>query len=298
MNGTKENKERMTKMLGFIGQVRPTQRCIVERFGKYARYQDSGLVICIPIAERARKVNITEKMVTCKRQEVITGDNLNAGVSAQVYYKIKGDEQSVKNSQYNVNDVDAQIVSLAQTTLRNVIGGLSLRDANSQRADLNKKLQAIISNETSNWGIEVVRCEIAEIDAPKDVQTAMNEIVKAESEKRAAIDYATAAETKADGEKRAAIKKAEGAAQSVTIAAEANATAITVNATAKAEAIRTVNNAAKETFVDAAVDLKKLEVAEQVFKNNSKIIVPEGSNVTTLISDLAGVQSQVLPIKQ
>lgn len=272
-----------------VAQVRPTQRCIVERFGKFARYKETGLEICIPFIERFILVNITEKMVTCQRQEVITSDNLNAGVAAQVYYKIKGDERSVRNSQYNVNNVDKQIVSLAQTTLRNVIGGSSLREANSQRAELNIKLQEIISKETESWGIEVVRCEIAEIDAPKDVQEAMNEIVKAESAKKAAIDYATAAETKADGQKRSAIKEAEGAAKSVTIAAEANANAIKVNAEAKAEAIRVVNDAAKETFKDAAVTLKQLEVAEQVFKNNSKIIVPQGSNVTTLLSEVAGV---------
>jgi len=280
-------------MLGFIYSVRPTERCIVERFGKFIRYHNTGLVICIPIIERGRIVNITERMVTCKKQEVITGDNLNAGVSAQVYYKIKGDEQSVKNSQYNVDNVDNQIVSLAQTTLRNVIGGFTLRDSNSQRAKVNKELQDIISKETTSWGIEIVRCEILEIDAPKDVQSAMNEIVKAESEKRAAIDYATAAETKADGEKRAAIKKAEGAAQSVTIAAEAQAKAITVTADAKAEAIRTVNAAAKETFTEGAVDLKKLEVAEKVFESNSKIIVPSGTDITALISEVSGV----IPIK-
>lgn len=276
-------------MFGFIYQVRPTERLLIERFGKFVRYQNAGLAICVPIFERGRTVNITEKMVTCDRQEVITGDNLNATVSAQVYYKIKADEQSVKNSQYNVDNVKIQIVSLAQTTLRNVIGGLSLRDANSQRADLNKKLQSIISEETKNWGIEVVRCEIAAIDAPDDVQKAMNEIVKAESEKRAAIDYATAVETKADGEKRSAIKKAEGAAQSVTIAAKANAEAITVNANAKAEAIRTVNAAANETFTGASVDLKKLEVAEIVLKENSKIIVPQGTNMTMIVSEVAGV---------
>jgi regulator of protease activity HflC (stomatin/prohibitin superfamily) len=232
-------------------------------------------------------------MVTCGKQEVITKDNLNAAVSAQVYYKIKGDEQSVKDSQYNVNDVKTQIVALAQTTLRNVIGGFTLREANSQRAALNKSLQETISEETVNWGIAVVRCEIAEIDAPGDVQKAMNEIVKAESEKRAALDFATAVETKADGEKRASIKKAEGAAQAVTIAAKANAEAITVNANAKAEAIRTVNAAANETFTGASVDLKKLEVAEIVFKENSKIIIPQGTNMTMLVSEVAGV----VPVK-
>ncbi|MCK9458748.1 MAG: SPFH/Band 7/PHB domain protein [Proteobacteria bacterium] len=275
--------------------VRPTHRALIERAGRFNRYVDSGLAICIPIIERIRLVNVTEKMVTCQRQEVITGDNLNAGVSAQVYYRIKGDEQSVKNSQYNVDNIAVQIVSLAQTTLRNVVGGLTLRDANSKRAGLNTSLKDTIASETSSWGIDVVRTEIAEIDAPADVQKAMNEIVKAESEKRAAIDFATAVETQADGKKRAAIKEAEGLAKSVTIAAEANANAITVNATAKAEAIRTVNAAANETFTGPSVTLKQLEVGEVIFKSNSKIIVPQGTNVTTLVSDLTGSE-KIVPL--
>jgi regulator of protease activity HflC (stomatin/prohibitin superfamily) len=264
--------------------VRPTHRALIERAGKFNRYVDSGLAICIPIIERIRLVNVTEKMVTCQRQEVITGDNLNAGVSAQVYYRIKGDEQSVKNSQYNVDNIAVQIVSLAQTTLRNVVGGLTLRDANSKRAGLNTSLKDTIVTETSNWGIDVVRTEIAEIDAPADVQKAMNEIVKAESEKRAAIDFATAVETQADGKKRAAIKEAEGRAQAVTIEADA-----------KADAITKVNTAVNETFKGPAVTFKQLEVGQEIFKNNSKIIVPQGTNVTTLVSDLTGSE-KIVPL--
>jgi regulator of protease activity HflC (stomatin/prohibitin superfamily) len=274
----------MALMSSSVKFVRPTHRALIERFGKFSRYAESGLVICVPIIERIRLVNVTEKMVTCQRQEVITGDNLNAGVSAQVYYKIKGDEKSVKNSQYNVDNIQVQIVSLAQTTLRNVVGSLTLREANSKRAELNTKLRETITNETEDWGIEVVRTEIAEIDAPEDVQAAMNKIVKAESEKRAAIDFATAVETKADGEKRAEVKKAEGRAQAVTI--EANA---------KADAITKVNTAVNETFKGPAVTFKQLEVGQEIFRNNSKIIVPQGTNVTTLVSDLTGSE-KIVPL--
>jgi regulator of protease activity HflC (stomatin/prohibitin superfamily) len=271
-------------MSSSIKFVRPTHRALVERFGKFSRYSEPGLVICVPIIERVRLVNVTEKMVPCQRQEVITKDNLNAGVSAQVYYRIKGDEKSVKDSQYNVDNIAVQIVSLAQTTLRNVVGGLTLKDANSERAGLNTSLKGTISAETSSWGIDVVRTEITEIDAPADVQKAMNEIVKAESEKRAAIDFATAVETQADGKKRAAIKEAEGRAQAVTIEADA-----------KADAITKVNTAVNETFKGPAVTFKQLEVGQEIFKNNSKIIVPQGTNVTTLVSDLTGSEN-VIPL--
>jgi regulator of protease activity HflC (stomatin/prohibitin superfamily) len=274
-------------MVLFFEQVRPTERALIERFGKFARYEPTGLVLYYPIIERCRKVNITEKMVACPRQEVITEDNLNAAVSAQVYYKIKDDEQNVKNSQYNVNHVERQIVSLAQTTLRNTLGSFSLNGANKNRADINKKLQETITQETLNWGIDIVRCEIAEIEPPENVQKAMNNIVIAQSEKQAATDFATAVETKADGTRRAAIKEAEGRAKSLTVEADA-----------KAEAIRTVNKAASETFTGAAVDLKKLEVAETIFKNNSKIIIPQGSDVTTFISDLVGTGPIPIPVKK
>ena len=152
-------------------------------------------------------------MINAEPQEIITNDNLNARVDAQVYFKIKSDEQSVKNSQYNVNSIEYQIVNLARTTLRNIIGTMTLKSANSERGKINKELHSTLLDETRNWGIEIVRTELKEIDPPKDVQETMNKIVKAENEKIAAIDYATATETKADGEKRAEIVVQKGSSR-------------------------------------------------------------------------------------
>lgn len=193
--------------------VRPTHRGLIERLGKYVRFAEPGFHWIIPVIEKMYKINITEQMVDAQPQEIITNDNLNARVDAQVYFKVKQDELSVKNSLYNVNNYQWQIVNLSRTTLRNIIGTLTLKSANSERSKINFELLKTLSTETSSWGLEVVRTELKEIDPPKDVQETMNKVVKAENEKIAAVDYATAAETTADGQKRAEIKKAEGIKQ-------------------------------------------------------------------------------------
>lgn len=182
--------------------VRPTHRGLVERFGKYRKFTNPGFHWIIPVIDRMIRVNITEQMVDAQPQEIITNDNLNARVNAQVYFKVKADEDSVKSSQYNVNKYEWQIVNLARTTLRNIIGTLTLKSANSERDKINGELLTTLSKETRNWGMEIVRTELKEIDPPKDVQETMNKVVKAENEKIAALDFANAVEREADGLKR------------------------------------------------------------------------------------------------
>ncbi|OHD71915.1 MAG: hypothetical protein A2177_11660, partial [Spirochaetes bacterium RBG_13_68_11] len=166
------------------------------------------------------QINITEVMVDAEPQEIITNDNLNARVDAQVYFKVKPDEDSVKASTYNVFNYQRQIVNLARTTLRNIIGTMTLKSANSERGKINSELQKTLRDETGSWGIEIVRTELKEIDPPKDVQETMNKVVKAENEKIAAVDFATAQETMADGARRASIKQAEGVRQAKILEAE------------------------------------------------------------------------------
>ena len=129
--------------------------------------------------------------------------------------------------QYNVNNYQFQIVNLARTTLRNIIGTLTLKSANSERDKINTSLLETLTRETKHWGMEIVRTELKEIDPPKDVQETMNKVVKAENEKVAALDFADAVERQADGVKRSEIKKAEGIKQAKILAAEGEAEAIT-----------------------------------------------------------------------
>ena len=182
----------------------------MEHFGKYWRYTDPGFHWILPIIMKMYRVDIREMLVEAQPQMIITNDNLNARVDAQVYLKVKADEDNVKASQYNVYNYEMQIVNLARTTLRNIIGTLTLKSANSERGKINEELRNTLLSETASWGIEILRTELKEIDPPEDVQVTMNKVVKAENEKVAAVDFATATETQADGQRRAAIKQAEG----------------------------------------------------------------------------------------
>lgn len=258
--------------------VRPTHRGLIERLGKFHHFANPGFHWIIPVIDKMYLVNVTEQMINAESQEIITFDNLNARVDAQVYFKIKSDEENVKNSQYNVNNITYQIVNLARTTLRNIIGTMTLKSANSERGKINKGLYNTLMEETAGWGIEIVRTELKEIDPPKDVQETMNKIVKAENEKMAAIDFATAAETKADGEKRAEIKRAEGIK-----------TAKILEAEGEAQAIALVNEAAEKYFVGNAQILRRIQALETSLAGNAKIIVPSDKDLVNVIGDMAGI---------
>jgi len=258
--------------------IRPTHRGLIERFGRYQRFAPPGFHWIIPGVDRMIQINITEQMVDAQPQEIITNDNLNARVDAQVYFKVKSDEESVKSSQYNVNNYQYQIVNLARTTLRNIIGTLTLKSANSERDKINTSLLETLARETRSWGMEIVRTELKEIDPPKDVQETMNKVVKAENEKVAALDFANAVERQADGVKRAEIKKAEGIKQAKILAAEG-----------EAEAIRLVNEAANTYFVGNAQLLRKLEALEKSLSENAKIVIPSGTELVNVIGEMAGV---------
>lgn len=268
--------------LSGIRIIRPTHRGLIERLGKYKKFANPGFHWVIPVIDKMYSVNITEQMIDAEPQEIITNDNLNASVDAQVYFRVLDSDVNVKNSQYNVNNYQWQIVNLARTTLRNIIGTLTLKSANSERGKMNTELHKTLAEETKTWGIEIVRTELKQIDPPSDVQETMNKVVKAENEKISAIDYATAAETVADGVKRAKIKEAEGYKQSKILHAEG-----------EAEAIKLVNEAADKFFTGNAQLLKKLETLEASLKTNAKIIIPTGSELVNVIGEMAGV----LPLK-
>jgi len=263
--------------------IRPTHRGLVERLGKYNRFGQPGFNWIIPVIEHLYKINVTEQMVNAEPQEIITNDNLNARVDAQVYFRIKSDEENVKKSVYNVNNYYVQIVNLARTTLRNIIGTMTLKSANSERSRINADLLKTLLNETAHWGLDIVRTELKEIDPPKDVQETMNKVVKAENEKIAAIDFATATETAADGQKRAEIKKAEGIKQANILTAEG-----------EAQAIKLVNEAANQYFVGNAQILRKLQAVETSLQNNTKVVLPSDSELVNVIGELAGV----IPLKK
>ncbi|MFA5412455.1 MAG: SPFH domain-containing protein [Candidatus Micrarchaeia archaeon] len=283
--------------------VRPTEKGVVERFGKYNRTVGAGITFIIPFVDRMIMVNTTERMIDIGSQNVITKDKLNAIVDAVIYYRI----QNVENSLYQVNDVRSQLMTLAQTTLRAVIGQMSLTEANENRAIINTRIEEILDTETKNYGVDVLRVELQRIEPPQDVQDSMNKVVKAEQEKIAAQDLATATETKADGEKRAYIKVAEGKRQSEILEAEghgqaierlAKAEAMKIEALAAAEAnrVRIVNEAIQKHFRNEAQTYKALETFRDSFENGTKYVIDSKSNLVNVMSEMAG--TNIVPLKQ
>src|SRR3990167_9961213 len=138
-----------------INIVRPTEVRLVERLGKYLRTLAQGFNFTIPIIDRVVGVNITEQMVDVAPQTVITKDKLNVIVDAVVYYKVRDPQKAI----YNINNHEEQLISLARTTLRAVVGQMTLTQANEDRNAINNKLEEILDKETATYGVDVLRVE-------------------------------------------------------------------------------------------------------------------------------------------
>lgn len=269
--------------------IRPTQRALHERGGRYHNYFKDGVHTYIPIYDQIKKVNVTEQSVNINPSDMITEDNLNAEVDLVVYYQVRNNKDDVKKSVYNVEDYERQIISLAQTTARNVIGTMSFEDVNSKRSKLNRDLQNELEEETDKWGIEVVRVEMEEITPPRDVQQKMNEIIKAENEKDAAEDFATAEETRADGEKRADIKRAEGKKKAAILEAEGEKQALEKRAAGQAKQIELVNTAIDDYFTERPQSYKELETVVDSLQHGSKYILGTDKPITTVLNEAGDV---------
>lgn len=269
--------------------IRPTERGLIERFGKYNHFANPGFNWLIPVVDRLVRVNVTEMMIDAESQEIITKDRLNAMVDAQVYFKVRQDEKSAKDSQYNVYNYKYQIVNLAKTTLRNIIGTMSYEEANSNRNRINEDLRQVLEKEAKPWGIDILRTELKQINPPKQVQESMNTVITAENLKKAAVDSATATETKADGEKRAAVKMAEGQKQSMILKAEGEAQAKIRVAQAEAQKIQLENQALQKYFRNEAIIYQKLKTTERAMKHGTKYVIDSKSNIMNVMSDVAAV---------
>lgn len=266
--------------------VRPTQKGLIERLGKYKKTANQGFHWIIPVIDKMVKVDVTENMVDVEPQKIITKDDLNATVDAVVYFRVIEPQKAI----YNAQNYRRQISSLARTTLRDIIGKMTLTEANSKRDALNAILEQELDKQTDAWGIDVIRVELQRIEPPDDVQSAMNNVVIAERDKKAAIDFATAVETKADGERRAEIKKAEGKKQGLILEAEGRANAIIKVAEADAQKIEKVNTAIREYFKDEAQVYKKLETVERSLKEGTKYVIDPNTSITNVIAEqMAGV---------
>jgi len=276
--------------------VRPTQRGLVERNGRYNRFVNTGLTFLFPVIDRLIKVNVTEQITEPEPQVIITKDRLNLSINMVVSYKVRPDEASVKNSEYSVNNYRQQIDILGHVALRDILGSMVYEEANQGRDVINQQLLTRLKTQTDSWGIDIVRAEIKDIRPPQNIQDSMNKIIEAENTKKSAVNQADALAAQADGQKRAAIAQAEGERQAQILKAEGLRQATISIAEGDAGATKLRNEALTTYFKDNAVVFKKLEAIQSVM-NNAKIIVPEGNLTTLILNEAEKLDRQLLPVR-
>lgn len=280
-----------------IRQVRPTQKGLVERLGKYHRFVEGGLTFLVPYVDRIIKVNTTEQMTPVQRQDVITRDKVFMGVDAVVFYRVKRDEQSVKSSEYSVNNYTIQIDTLARTVLRDIIGGMDMTVANTSRHIINQQLKEALDEQTETWGIEIVRAEIKDLEPPKELIASMESVLKADNDRQAAEKTAVAQATLATGQKNAAIQVADGDKQAAILRAEGQRQATISIAEGDAQATRLRNEALTTYFKDNAIIFKQLETIQASLMNNTKMIIPEGKALTLILNEQQNfAKESIIPV--
>lgn len=270
--------------------VRPYERGLVERLGKFKKEYRSGLHLIIPFFDKMIKVDMREHVIDVPPQEVITKDNVVVVVDAVIYYEITDAFKSV----YNVNNFEFATIKLAQTNLRNVIGELELDQTLTSRESINAKLRTVLDEATDKWGIRITRVEIKKIDPPKDIMEAMSKQMKAERTKRAAILEAEGIRQseilKAEGEKQASILKAEGEAEAIKRVAEANRYRLIAEAEGQALAITNVFKAIHDgNPTNDLIAVKYLETLKEIANGQAtKIFLPlETSSVLASVGAMA-----------
>jgi regulator of protease activity HflC (stomatin/prohibitin superfamily) len=220
-------------LIGFARTVRivPQARAgIVERFGRYHRTLNPGLSVLMPFIDRLKPlIDLREQVVSFPPQPVITEDNLVVGIDTVLYFTVN----DAKSATYEVANPLQAIEQITVTTLRNVIGSLTLEAALTSRDHINAQLRTVLDEATSKWGIRVNRVEIKSIDPPGSIQEAMEKQMRAERDRRAAI-------LNAEGIKQSQILTAEGAKQAAVLTAEGEKQAAILRAQGEAEAIATV----------------------------------------------------------
>src|SRR5512133_582967 len=194
---------------------------VVERLGRYQRTLSPGLALVVPFVDRLRPlIDLREQVVSFPPQPVITEDNLVVNIDTVIYFQVT----DAKSATYEIANPVNAIDLLTVTTLRNVIGGMTLEETLTSRETINDQLRGILDDATGKWGIRVHRVELKAVDPPPSIKDTMEKQMRADREKRAAILQAEgvkqAAILQAEGEKQAAILKAEGEKQARILSAQ------------------------------------------------------------------------------
>ena len=274
-----------------IKKVNQYEKGIVERFNAYEKMVDPGLRLITPFVERILRVNMREQVIDVPPQEIITEDNVVVTIDAVIYYQVV----DAKLALYEIEDFELAIVKLAQTTLRNIVGEMSLDVGLTSREKINVELRSVLDQATDKWGTKVNRIELQRIDPPQDIQTAMHKQKTAEQERRQLRLLATGRKEAAEQEKHGAILKAQGEKQAAILSAEGQAKAVELVAEAQAKAIKAVSESANQYFKENAQLNKKLDVIRDTFSQQTKIVVPASADILNVIG-LDG--ASVIPVKK
>lgn len=260
---------------------------VVERLGVYKTTWEAGLHLRTPFIERvARRVSLKEEAADFQPQPVITRDNVTMMIDTVVFFQVF----DAKLYAYGVSRPIQAIENLSATTLRDIIGSMTLDETLTSRDTINSRITASLDESTDRWGIKVNRVELKNIEPPLEIRQAMEKQMKADREKRASILLAEgekqAAITRAEGEKESAILRAEAVKQQRIREAEGEAQALLTVQKAQADAIRMINEAAPSQSMLA---LRSMEAMEKVADGQAtKLIVP--SDMQNLAATVASIQ--------
>ncbi|HAF08326.1 TPA: SPFH/Band 7/PHB domain protein [candidate division WOR-3] len=269
--------------------VRQAEVVIIERFGKYRTSLNSGIHLIIPIIDTIRpiafgskslmRIDLREQVLDFPPQPVITKDNVTMQIDTVIYYQITEPYKAM----YEITNIVYAIEKLTITTIRNVIGDLTLDETLVSRAKINSELQVILDDATNKWGVKVNRVELKNINPPAEIQEAMTKQMKAEREKRATILLA-------EGEKQSKILIAEGERESKIKVAEGEQQAQILVALGQAQAIKSVFQAIHDgKATNDVITLKYLEALEKISNGNgSKIFIPY--EATGILSSLGSLK--------
>src|SRR5689334_3227443 len=264
---------------------------IVERLGRYSRTLDPGLTLILPFVDRVKPlIDLREQVVSFPPQPVITEDNLVVGIDTVIYFTVT----DAKAATYEVANPLQAIEQLTVTTLRNVIGGMTLEDTLTSRDNINSQLRAVLDEATGRWGIRVNRVELKSVEPPRTVQEAMEKQMRAERDRRATI-------LTAEGVKQSQILTAEGEKQSAVLRAEGARTAAILKAEGEAKAIETVFDAIHAGAPDQALlQYQYLQMLPQIAQGSANKLWVIPSEFTQALGNLAsrfadGVPAQAKP---
>jgi regulator of protease activity HflC (stomatin/prohibitin superfamily) len=251
---------------------------IVERLGRYNRTLDAGLALVIPYVDRVRPlIDLREQVVSFPPQPVITEDNLVINIDTVIYFQVT----DPKAASYEIADYIGAIEQLTVTTLRNVIGGMTLEDTLTSRDNISAALRHVLDEATGKWGIRVNRVELKAVDPPASIQEAMEQQMRAERDRRAAI-------LTAEGVKQSQILTAEGEKQSAILRAEGRREAQILEAEGQSKAIETVFDAIHRGDADPKLlAYQYLQVLPQIAQGESNKVWIIPSEFTQALGHLA-----------